>query len=153
MYTPSPRSFFFGDAESHPARALPHTACLLRTQILFHPVAQNRLFSSSTDGLVCMFDTTQSNEDDALVSGALSSTLVEYSTAPVVGNQAMAYVPNSPTQSRPPIRPSRRSASLETMERSCTSSRPIRRCASTISSRSVHHTLQLRNRCGQLRNR
>lgn len=38
-------------------------------QIAFHPHAQNRLFSSSTDGLVCMFDTTQSVEDESLISG------------------------------------------------------------------------------------
>lgn len=38
------------------------------THIMFHPYAQNRLFSSSTDGLVCMFDTTTSDEDEALLS-------------------------------------------------------------------------------------
>lgn len=63
---PSPRSFGLVMLPN-----LTQHAGLSRTQILFHPVAQNRLFSSSTDGLVCMFDTTQSNEDDALISGAL----------------------------------------------------------------------------------
>lgn len=64
------------------------------THILFHPVAQNRLFSSSTDGLVCMFDTTQSNEDDALVSVTPTDKAVE--TLGFFGNNgAFMYVVSS----------------------------------------------------------
>ncbi|KAG9762948.1 WD40 repeat-like protein, partial [Aureobasidium melanogenum] len=37
------------------------------TQIAFHPTQQNTLLSGSTDGLVSLFDTTISDEDDALV--------------------------------------------------------------------------------------
>lgn len=37
------------------------------TQVAFHPTQQQTLLSGATDGLVSIFDTTISDEDDALV--------------------------------------------------------------------------------------
>jgi len=47
------------------------------TRVIFHPCAQNRLFSSSIDGLVCMFDTTTTNEDDSLLAVTPTDKSVE----------------------------------------------------------------------------
>jgi len=38
------------------------------TKVRFHPQVPNKLFSGSIDGLICLFDTTQPSEDDALLS-------------------------------------------------------------------------------------
>jgi hypothetical protein len=38
------------------------------TKVRFHPVVGNKLFTGSVDGLICLFDTAQSNEEDALLS-------------------------------------------------------------------------------------
>lgn len=40
-------------------------------QVLFHPHVPNKLFTGSIDGLICLFDTNQPSEDEAMLSGWL----------------------------------------------------------------------------------
>jgi WD40 repeat protein len=43
------------------------------TQVRFHP--NGALFSGSMDGLICVFDITKSNEDDAVQNGTFHPLL------------------------------------------------------------------------------
>ena len=40
---------------------------IIHFQVRFHPSIPDRLISSSTDGLVCLFDIGEASEDDALI--------------------------------------------------------------------------------------
>ncbi|XP_072169715.1 WD repeat-containing protein 89-like [Diadema setosum] len=46
------------------------------TQVKFHPTKSSSLATGSTDGLVCVFDTSQNNEEDALVTTLNSDSSV-----------------------------------------------------------------------------
>ncbi|KAL3860612.1 hypothetical protein ACJMK2_010710 [Sinanodonta woodiana] len=46
------------------------------TQVSFHPTDPDRMATGSTDGLICLFDLTQSSEDDALLSTLNSQSSV-----------------------------------------------------------------------------
>ncbi|KAK3603888.1 hypothetical protein CHS0354_042898 [Potamilus streckersoni] len=46
------------------------------TQVSFHPTDPDRMATGSTDGLICIFDLTQSSEDDAILSTLNSQSSV-----------------------------------------------------------------------------